>query len=171
MTRFMNSAFIQDSWPEEIRASALDFFKFQISANQPMFRFSKNKLKHMARMDLLIRETSFHTLVLWHLGTSDDHVRIAEKVLAEGNATKLTHHVLGLNALAERDFEAASEHFELALGSYPGKPNSVSYQVYSLCMADRCDLAKQLVKSFAHDSKQSPFATPYWRWIAKLFDL
>ena len=115
-------------------------------------------------------DTPYRTLVLWHLRTSDDELRVAEAVAAEGSATEETHYYFGMRALADRDFNAATQHFERAREINPENPFPLYYLLYSLCMTDRCDAAAQIAKSLDDDRSQYALDPGYWLWMARTFD-
>ena len=146
--RFEQSRFLERAWPREFREASLDFFE-----TQRLARTYLGPAQQAAPLGLLHRvltETDLTTLPLWMLGSDADRQRIARELSERGRSSSDIDFVLGLGALATRDYAAAARWLErrepLDLRNQRDR-----FRVYALCMSGACgEILEQL------DSPESP---------------
>jgi hypothetical protein len=168
--RFRDSAFIRATWPAALRKRSLAYFEYQSSANQIIQR-RWAPLAHLPRLHHVLHETDLATLPLWMLGPNADRLRIAEWVAARDPGNSDAQRVLGLAALARRDYKAASEALDIAWQADPDDFSRFYWLLYALCEDQRCDAAMQLADAERERLPDGPSDRVVWHWLRRTFGI
>ena len=166
--RFRDSAFVRRTWPAALRKRSLAYFEHQSSANQ-ITQGRWAPLAHLPRLHHVLHETDLVTLPLWMVGSDADGLRLAERVAARDPANSDAQRVLGLAALAHRDYEAASEALDIAWQADPDDHSRLGWLAYALCEDQRCDAAMQLVDDERERLPDGPPDRVFWHWLRRTF--
>ncbi len=111
----------------------------------------------------MLTQTTLRTLPLWILGSDDVKERIAEQSKTLTSETEYAH---GLRALAGRDYNGAATAFFQTEQQGLRAPTIRALLVYSLCLANRVDEARQFVRGLdVHNLEEQHF----WEWMGKNF--
>jgi predicted membrane-bound spermidine synthase len=166
--RFAASAFVQRLWPPQLLERTLAAFAFQSIVHEVAVRPGPRGTPERYFEDLhrILTDSPYETLALWHLGVNADILPIIDRRLAAGDSVATHARVLGLRALAARDYDGAAAH----LGTLPETATDRSLQychLYALCMAGRPAEARRLaaeslVRRAADDGDRS-----FWKWAGR----
>jgi spermidine synthase len=161
--RFARSPFVRGLWPESLRQRTLGYFEWQRAINSG-FRtlrwWRPPSLDGLAELDATLTRSSLRTLPLWLLGTSDAEQRVVSRLVARGGRPE---ELIGLGALADRDFDAAAEAFARAPGAA-----SVYRRAYALGLAGRAQEMAALARDVqAHAGR--PEDARFWAWLDERF--
>ena len=118
---FGESAVVRRLWPPALRERSLEWFDVQGTINRGL-SVSPNvitealfgtepPLDDMNTLDHLLTRTELRTLPMWLLGSSEQHQRIIDRRLREGQSDAAIDYHLGIRAMADRNYDAAAEHF------------------------------------------------------------
>ncbi len=109
--------------PEKIRSNMADYFEWQdlIARSEFTPASMKSRLEGTER---LLRNTTLNVAPLSLLGTNSDIVRAAVNAKAKGNQDPEIRRILGLQALANRDYDSAVVAFK----------NDDELRVFAQCM-------------------------------------
>jgi spermidine synthase len=156
------SPFVRRIWPEEALKRALPFFELQSFINR-LLSEGANPLRHIEELHSLLTETSLHTLPLWELGSDDVQQRIA----ATGNdGTGAVEYVLGVGALASRDYSAAAADFAESERRGLRVATLLPLRAYALCMAGQPASARRLTDNAP---LRDPDEVHFWTWMESKF--
>jgi predicted membrane-bound spermidine synthase len=172
--RFEASDFIRAAWPEALRERTLPYFEYQGQVNR--FGLVSRRLQRMpwesvGDLHAVLTRTPLRTLALWHLGTGVDELRIVERVGDRLPRSAPILSQLGLRALADRDFNRASEVLGRAAAANPGLPVLHYFRLYALCMAGRAEEAERLTGQASQWRASEGSDRQYWRWMRRTFGL
>ncbi len=148
--RFAASRFVADVWPLSVRSRSLAHFEWLGLLNQAMITLTSwqpPSTSGLAEVDAVLERSPLRTLALWLLGTNTDEQQAVAALALRGERHE---ELLGLGALASRDYESAA----LSFGRAGGVANR-QRQAYALAMAGRWDEADALAR--AHDAASTEF--------------
>jgi hypothetical protein len=133
--RFARSAFIRRMWPSGLRERTLLAFEGQrpiLWAGWVPYGASRTGLRELK--DVLTRTTA-RTGVLWLMGSDRFEERAARAARERGDPDPEIDEVLGIAAMADRDFRVAEARFARAQphASSPGRLSA--WRVLALCLA------------------------------------
>jgi hypothetical protein len=161
--RFRTSAFISALWPAGLRERSLAYFEWQRRIDegfQTLAFWQPPSTAGLAELDGVLTRTPLRTLALWSLGTS-----AGEQAVVAGLAARGRRHeeLLGLGALADRDYSGAAAAFARA----PGPANPYR-RTYALGLAGRMDEANGLADAIRARSDR-PADQAFWAWMEGRF--
>jgi predicted membrane-bound spermidine synthase len=173
MQRFFESELVRRLWPEAWREPTRASF-YAIDAMNATFLGPQEPGKSGLRaLEHLLSRTSLYAPTLWATGTNAVEVRLASEAIARGEGSPLAEEILGLDALARRDYREADRRLGLA------EPHATTHaaqirmwRVLALGLAgDKEGCARLLdsageVAGSAGDHDPAP-----WRWLAQRFGL
>ena len=159
---FAASPFVRRVWPSALASDTQPFFAYQRILNRVLWEGAR-PLAQIEDLHLLLTTTSLRTLPLWLLGSDAARQRIAE---TSTDRTGAAEYLLGLKALAERDYlRAAARIGEAERRGIRGSAVR-PLQIYALCLAHERDTAQQLARgTSAHDADERHF----WAWMDATF--
>jgi spermidine synthase len=156
--RFASSEFIRRAWPAALRHRTLE-------------RFSDEELLHQALRDAggsirwerlhgLLTNSTLQAPVLWSLGTDADEAAAASRARLQGRETEELLRVLGIAALAVRDYGEAATSFERAAARRPRARQLHHLYHYASCLAGRA----------CADGRRPASVDPrFWAWLQRRF--
>jgi hypothetical protein len=159
---FLASPLVGALWPAELRTKSAPFFTWQRIINRNFWEGGR-PLAQIEDLHAVLTQTTLRTLPLWVLGSDDVKERIAEEARPKTTETEYAH---GLRALAGRDYNGAATAFFQTEQQGLRAPTIRALLVYSLCLANRIDEARQFSRGIAvHNADEQHF----WDWMAKTF--
>ncbi len=159
---FEASELIRRLWPERLITETVPFFESQRIINR-MFGEGAKPLRQIEDLHFLLTETPLRRLPLWILGMGNHPVlQHAAEMVNDG--TGLGEYVLGLRALAARDYQEAAGY--LAQSQQRGVPGSHPLLVYALCLAGQLGAASRLAQDV---DPQTADERHFWRWLGSEF--
>jgi spermidine synthase len=163
-SRFAASRFVAALWPPALRQRSLASFEWEGWLDQGMWEglaWQPPSTRGLTELDRVITRTPLLTLPLWLLGTNVDEQRTVSVLAEEG---KRHEELLGLGALAARDYERAADLFARAdLGS-----GNTCRRAYALALAGR----RGEVEALAAGRRSAPdfqAESGFWDWMSARF--
>lgn len=169
--RFLHSPFVASLWPEPFRKKSLEYFRFQSFINSgfvhPVWAdFAQN----MQSLHDVLTLTSLRYPVLLAMGGPEfpDVDRVLSEIGAEtAGQSPGTGFSLGVKAMADRDYLNAAKYF--GEEQQEGRARYAAYyRVYALCMADRIEEARKIVRD-RKDLFAGKSALDYVVWLTQTF--
>ena len=114
LRRFFESELVKRLWPEEWREPTRAAFLAQDAMNATFLGPQDPAQTGLVPLDRILALTSLYAPVLWAAGTNVVEVRRAEEAIARGEGSPMADEVLGLEALARRDYREADRRLGLA---------------------------------------------------------
>jgi spermidine synthase len=140
--RFSESPYIRRVWPAGLRERTLPYFDFQrmlvaaLGSTAPV-----NLMRDLHRV---LSETPYRFLALRLLGQDGDSLGAVRR-LVEGGAPEARYPIpLGSDALANRNYDAAARHFQMALSRRPQDERLFFLHLYALCASGDLDRAQRV---------------------------
>jgi spermidine synthase len=159
---FERSGLIHRLWPEDLALQTLPFFDVQAAINRVMFEGAR-PLAHIEDLHTLLTSTTLREAPLWMLGSDEAQQNAA----ASGNdGSGMVEYVLGLRALATRDYDVAVQRFLQAERLQLPLPMIRPLTVYALCLSGRMDVAQRLAEGVKPESADQRH---FWTWLASTF--
>jgi hypothetical protein len=161
--RFAASRFVADVWPAEVRAETPAFFPWEGALGNAMLdgtSWQPPSVRGLAEVDAVLKDSSLRTLALWFLGTTAEE-QVALSVLAARGQRH--EELLGLGALADRDYEGAAMMFARAGGSA-----NECRRAYSLALLGRRSEVEALARARVHLPDRAAEAA-FWAWMEDRF--
>ena len=132
--RFRRSRVVERLWPDALRAGSLPFFDPQEAINRYFLSGARGDGSELPLVHRLLTRSSLRTLPLWLLGSSASAQQAAHAAIARGRRDPGIDELLGMEALADRDYARAASHLRAGLGQR-GRRGALYVLVYALCMA------------------------------------
>jgi spermidine synthase len=159
---FLSSGFVRGLWPADMIEKSAPFFAWQRLINRNFWEGGK-PLMQIEDLHAVLTQTTLRTLPLWILGSDDVKEEIAERSQTKNAETE---YARGLRALAGRDYNGAAAAFLQTEQQGLRAPTIRGLLVYSLCMANQLDEARQFVRGLdVHNLEEQHF----WEWMGKQF--
>jgi len=159
---FLSSSFVRGLWPPDMIEKSAPFFDWQRLINRNFWEGGK-PLMQIDDLHGVLTQTTLRTLPLWILGSDDVKEEIAEQSKTKNAETE---YARGLRALAGRDYNGAAAAFLQTEQQGLRAPTIRALLVYSLCMANQLDEARQFVRGLdVHNLEEQHF----WEWMGKQF--
>jgi spermidine synthase len=159
---FLSSNFIRGLWPAGLIEKSAPFFTWQRVINRVIWDGGR-PLMQIDDLHAVLTQTSLRTLPLWILGSDDVKERIAERSKTQ---TGETEYARGLRALSGRDYNGAATAFFNTEQQGLRAPTIRALLVYSLCLANRLDEARQFSRGLdVHNLEEQHF----WEFIGRTF--
>jgi predicted membrane-bound spermidine synthase len=162
--RFAASPFVAAVWPETVRAGTAAYFRWQGVLGDAMLdntSWQPPSVRGLAELDAVLTGSSLRTLALWFLGTTvEEQLALAERA-ARGERHE---ELLGLGALADRDYERAAESFARAGGSA-----NTCRRAYALARAGRTSEVEALARARLRNPDDAEAG--FWAWMDGRFGL
>ena len=171
LRRFFESDLVKRLWPETWRESTRAAFLDQDAMNATILGAQDPGGSGLAGLDRLLTRTSLRAPVLWATRTSVAEVRLAEAAVARGERSPMAEEILGLDALARRDYREAERRLGLA-EPYAAHARQIRmWRVLALGEAGDKEGCARLLES-ARDIPHERGADPApWQWLARRFSL
>ncbi len=169
--RFFESELVRRLWPEPMRQRTRAAF-LEIDAMNAAFYGPRDPAKSgLADLDRLLSGTSLRAPVLWVLGTSVAELRLARAAAGRGESSPAGDEVIGLGALASRDYREAERRLGLAEPHAGHAPSIRMWRILALGLAgDRAGAGRLLAEAYSKGLAPGEDAAP-WRWLAERFAL
>ncbi len=169
--RFFESDLVKRLWPEKWREATRAAFQAQDAMNAMILGPHDPGQSGLLALDRLLARTTFYAPVLWATRTNVAEVRLAEAAVARGEGSPMAEEILGLDALARRDYPEAERRLGLAEPNAAHAPQIRMWRVLALGLAGDAEGSARLLAG-ARDMARAPRADPApWRWLARRFSL
>jgi hypothetical protein len=161
---FLASNFIRGLWPAGLATKSAPYFTWQRVINR-VFLEGGHPLSQIEDLHAVLTQTTLRTLPLWILGSDEVKEQIADQLKPP---TAETEYARGLRALAGRDYNGSAAAFLQTEQQGLRAPTIRALLVYSLCLANRVDEARQFVRGLdVHDLEEQHF----WEFMGKNFGI
>jgi len=167
--RFSESPYIRRMWPAELREGALEQFEFQRILVESRGDTAPSTL--IENLHRVLSETDYRYLVLRLLSQNGDTLGALQRLAERGMSKENYPFQFGADALADRNYVAAAQHFELAHRREPKSELRFFLRIYALCASGDLDRAQREVgvqSRFGRLSKQGQVVRG---WFQQNFDL
>jgi hypothetical protein len=170
--RFRNSAAISEIWPPELKERTLPYFLWEGTLSTLGTNFESGALfPDFQKLHLLSTTTPLRTPVSWMLGSNRDDLRALEQADPEIQKSPQAQFHRGAQALANRDYPRACEHFLRTVGVPEMRRIDLAACLYALCRAGRKEEADQLLSRLWDGTRMNAIPRGYWTWMKTTFDL
>jgi hypothetical protein len=122
-------------------------------------------------LDRLLTRTTLYAPALWATGTNVAQVRLAEEAVARGEGSPVAQEILGLDALARRDYREAERRLGLAEPHAGHAPQIRMWRVLALGLAGDREGCARLLAGTAGVARVAGSDPLPWRWLARRFSL
>ena len=163
--RFETSGFIGGLWPVALRERSLAYFEWQNRIDEgfrTLGSWQPPSTAGLAELDAVLTRTPLRTLALWSMGSGAGEQAAVAVLAARGERHE---GLLGLGALADRDYAGAAAAFARA----PGADNAYR-RTYALALAGRTAEANGVADTIrAHPGR--PPDQAFWDWMDGRFEM
>ena len=167
--RFAGSAFVRRLWPAGLRARTIDAFAEQSPVLRDAWTGHRYFLTGVWDLYALLEQSSLRTPVLWFMGADALVEQSAQAAHARGLATPDVDEVLGISAMADRNYTAAEALFARAQPHAASPNRLLQWRVLALCLSgDRSAAAALMAQS---EGKLRVEDRPGWLWLSEAFGL
>ena len=164
-SRFAQSAFIRQAWPEASRAKASVAFDRQVVFNTQLALPKSAARRFMDLPRVIDGPNPSRALALWMMQSDGDEQRLAAEARSRGVDDPQLDYKLGLGALADRDFQRAEEELARAEARDAALPYVGRYRLLALCLAGRNRDAAVLAREVrAREANPDP---EFWDWLSR----
>lgn len=168
--RFFESDFVKGLWPAAWLEPTRPAFAALDVMNASLLGPQDPGKSGLAPLDRLLTQTTLYAPVLWAVGTNAVQVRLAAGAIARGEDSPMAQEVLGLDALARREYAEAERRLALAEPHAAHAHQIRMWRVLALGLAgdkEGCaHLLGEALGSLPHGTDAAP-----WRWLAERFSL
>jgi spermidine synthase len=169
--RFLASELVKRLWPEPLREPTRAAFYAQDAMNAAHLGPREPARSGLVDLERLLARTPLHAPVLWATGTAVAEVDLARAAVARGESSPMAEEILGLDALARRDYPEAERRLGLAEPHAAHAAKIRMWRVLALGLAgDGPGAARLLAGARAMPSFPAEDPAP-WRWLAARFSL
>jgi spermidine synthase len=164
--RFARSRFVREVWPEALRLRTLDYFAPQRIVNAVLLPPYVPGLPApgLTELEQLLTSTTLQAPVLWMMGSTLDDQRVADEALAAGLHEPRLDEMLGVRAMADRDYRHADALLARAQPYASHADQILRWRVLALTLAgDRTHAAELLrarVRPAVDDTGERE-----WQWL------
>jgi hypothetical protein len=132
--RFARSAYVRSLWPPALRERTLPYFAEQGIFNRSRMAALQSRTSFRLLHEALTRTSSF-TLPLVVAGSEPQEQAIVDRAVARGASGSLVDYLLGLRALAARDYRRSDGLFARVAAAEPGFGEVGRFRALALCLA------------------------------------
>ncbi len=161
--RFEESALIRHLWPEGLRTRTLPSFDSAAIVDRFAIAHFGGPETGLRDLAALLTQSSLRAPVYWMLGSSAEEQQIAKRAAARGVSDPLLDELLGVEAVADRDYGAAEEHFGRAQAASRDTDRLLRLRVLALCLAGKTERAATLAAVVAEPG--TPRDKLDWTWL------
>jgi hypothetical protein len=166
---FLRSSWIETRWPAGLREPTLAAYRWQRIANDRTL-VGASALTSEDVYDVLTR-TAYRTLPLWMLGSHVEELSFARELPPKRARSLDAQRVLGIGALADRDYAAAAAHFRRARGRAVRAPRLLQLEIFALCLDGRAGEAAPLARELVRSHPPAAAEDAFWHWLELTFGL
>ncbi len=169
--RFFESELVKRFWPREWLEPTRAAFAAQNALNASILAPPEPAGTGLMALEQLITLSRLYAPVLWAVGTNVVEVQRAQEAAARGDRSPMVEEILGLDALARRDFREAERRLALAEPHAPHSGLVRMWRVLALGLAGDADGCARLLAE-ARALGHAPGADPApWQWLAARFSV
>jgi predicted membrane-bound spermidine synthase len=169
--RFLRSRSIGEIWPPRLFERTLPYFEWEMSLTSLGSYPWRSRVPPFSEFHRLVTATPLRTLVAWALESDRDLCRAARQADPAVQSQPRPQAHLGAQALADRDYAGAAEHYLRTVGVPGMRKTDLMMCLYSLCMAGRKEEAERTLAR-VWDERLLALMTPdFWPWMAATFGL
>jgi spermidine synthase len=169
--RYRESAFLKERLPEPLYRGGLEHYQWQAMVDWALDVYFGARPIPLEPLDRVLTQTELRTVPLWLLGDFMEPSGAVEAVVAKGAVDAEVAFLLGLRAMADRDFLAADEYFKKAQaleGDAAGLDNYY-YRILALGYGGKLDEADALSAELARSMGAGWESSEFGRFYAKTF--
>ncbi|MDJ0849844.1 MAG: spermidine synthase [Myxococcota bacterium] len=167
---FERSAWVARVWPAELRAATLRHFAWQALVNASL-TYGSDATPSLADLRRVLDDSGLRTLPLWILASDAAELDAARAL--EGDAARRPNalRVLGVGAIADRDYAKAARLFAEAREKRPRSARLLGLEITARCMGGDLDGASALARDLLHRVPGAARDDAHWRLMETTFGL
>ncbi len=167
--RFRQSRFIREVWPEAVRAGTLPLFDGQRIVNRVLGRvyYAQVPPVGMAELVEVLTRTELRSPALWLMESSHDSERAAEDAEARGVKDPYVDELLGIRAMARRDYAAAEARLALAEPYSPHPARLRRFRILAAILSGDPERALGLLRGAGPLRALPDPRASDWTWLEK----
>ena len=169
--RFYSSELIERLWPAAWRESTRTAFAALDAMNASFLGPRDPGDSGLLALDRLLTQTTLYAPVLWAVATHVAQVRLGEDAIARGESSPMAEEVLGLDALARRNYREADRRLGLAEPHAAHAGQIRMWRVLALGLAGDREACARLLQESQGMARQPGSDPAPWRWLATRFSL
>jgi spermidine synthase len=169
--RFSRSSSIAELWPSGLRGRTLPYFEWETSLTSMGSYPWRSRVPPFSEFHRLVTGTPLKTLVAWALESDRNLIRIAEDADPLVRSKPWAQAQLGTQALADRDFGRAADHYLRTVGVPSMRGTDLKMCLYTLCMAGRNEEAERTLASISDVRVLRSISPDFWHWMSTTFGL
>jgi predicted membrane-bound spermidine synthase len=154
--RFARSGFVRRLWPEPLRRRTLEAFEQQGPVLQAAWVRYGAQPSGLGELHALLSRSGLRTAVLWLMGSDVFEERAARAAAERGTDDPEIDEVLGIAAMADRDYAGAERRFARAQPHSRAAGRLLAWRVLALCLAGEADAAAALAAAGAGACEGEP---------------
>jgi predicted membrane-bound spermidine synthase len=166
---FAESDYIARIWPEGLREETLRLFPYQQILIEAYS--SRGVVQRIKRLHRVLVETPYRNLALKLISQDDDRIGAIRRLIQDGADESRFHRALGADALADRDFESATEHYRHALKRRPRDNQLFTLYFFAACMTGDAERIEAALPEAKKRFRGSQDGLQLRRFFAQTFDL
>jgi spermidine synthase len=169
--RFQESPSIKALWPPGLRARTLTYFEWETSLTSLGSYPWRSRVPPFSEYHRLLTTTPLKTLVVWALDSDRDRIRASQEADPILRNQPRPQAYLGAQALADRDYGRAAEHYLQTVGGPGMRRIDFCLCLYALCMAGRKEDAERTLASIPDRRFLNGMPPDFWPWMNSTFGL
>jgi hypothetical protein len=169
--RFFESELIARLWPEAWREPTRAAFAALDAMNASFLGPQPPAGSGLVPLERLLTTTPYYAQVLWATGTNVAEVKLAEAAVARGESSPMADEVLGLEALARRDYREAERRLGLAEPHAAAAAQLRMWRVLALGLAGDREGAARLLEEAREAVRRGGGDLAPWEWLGERFSL
>ncbi len=168
-SRFAESSFVKTRWPAVLRDRTLR----QFGETGPIHRYAwamyGGRPVGLPELHAALSSSRLRTPVLWLMGAAEQIQQIARRLAARGVMDPGLEEAFGAEAMANRDYLKAEEHYSRAQ-LWSTQPERIAqWRVLALCMGGKKDEAARIIEAAQFWFEiRDPSG---WEWLSQTFSL
>jgi len=155
--------------PRALRTASLPWLRWQDVVNRRLVVGSPDP-PTQKDLHAVLTETSLRALPLWLLGSGIEEQRLARRLPEPRRAEPEVQRLLGLGALAARDYPRAARHLRRARAR-GASPRVAHLEIFAWCMAGELERASRVARRLVREVEAARRSDAHWRWMESTFGL
>jgi spermidine synthase len=170
--RFLRSPFVRRMWPPGLRERTLPWFDAQKVINNALSRaYGMGRPVGIADLEATLTGTALRAPVLWIMGSDADEQRAGAEARAQGALDPMLDEVLGIGAMADRDYRRAALLLGRAEPLAAAGDDLRRYRILALGLAGEREAAARLLESAGAWTRKPGADLAEWAVLAERLGL
>jgi spermidine synthase len=170
--RFERSELVARLWPPSWRQKSLAAFDVLAPMNRYMLvQYAGTPPPALAELETLLTRTALETVVLWYMSSSAEEQEIAAAAAARGNPAPEVCEVMGVGAMARRDYRGAEAWFARAEPFAERADVLRQWRILAAGLAGDTPTAGRLLAEAGPLVERPGIDPKGWGWLAQRFGI